>query len=571
MLTQGLKLHYQAITQIFLICLVGLPFNLFAQSTNAPANEAYTHLVDRYEIRSGSINPQLFSAWKPYQRAAIAQFMDTLQRSDLQWSRVDRFNLSYLSNDNWEFADTVDHISRKPLFKHFFRSKSDLFHVRAKDLDLHVNPVLHLGAGRETAAEINTFMNTRGVEVRGMIDDKLGFYSYIGENQVIFPGYTRDKILNERIVPHEGFWKSFKENGVDYLTARGYISFQASKHINLQFGHDRFKVGNGYRSLILSDYAPAYLFLKTQTRVWKFNYTNIFTEMTADITRNAGGTIDGSYPKKYMALHHLSLNIGKKLNIGLFESVIYSNADSLSNGHIELKYLNPVIFYRAVEHQNGSSDNVLLGLDFKWLVARKIALYGQVVLDEFLLENLKEGDGWWGNKYAVQLGGKYVDALGIPNLDLQLETNLARPYTYSHGKNFNSYSHYRQPLAHPIGANFAEIVAIARYQPAGRLRLTGKVIFAEYGDDTPGENFGGNILLNNRTRETDRGNKIGQGLNTDLLFTDFTASYQWKHNFFIDLKHIFRRLKRAEPEANQETHYTSVALRWNIPQRLNEF
>lgn len=549
-----------------------MPIVALAQSVNAPLNDDYYHLIDRYEIKNGKLYPGFFSAWKPYRRSHIANFVDSLRSSQQSWSATDQFNLHYLASDNWEWVDSVDNVSKRPFLKHFYRVESDLFHVDTKDFDLHINPVLYLGAGRETANDEKTFINTRGVEVRGMIDKKVGFYTFIGENQIIYPEYVRNKITGEIVVPHEGFWKDFKDNGVDYFTARGYISFEATEHINLQFGHDRFKVGNGYRSLILSDYAPAYLFLKAQTQVWKLNYTNLFTEMTADVFGNAGGLIDSDgYPKKYMALHHLSLNIGKKFNIGVFESVIYNNADSLGNGNIELKYLNPIIFYRAIEQQNGSSDNVLLGADFKWLAAKKLSFYGQLVLDEFLLENLKAGDGWWGNKYALQLGAEYIDALGINNLDLQLEGNLSRPYTYSHGDPYNSYSHYRQPLAHPLGANFKEVVAIARYQPVGKLRLTGKLIYASYGADTTGVNYGGNILLSNRTRENDFGNELGQGVNNDLFFADLTVSWQWKHNFFIDLKHVYRQLKSEVPARDQKTNYTSIALRWNIPQRLSEF
>jgi hypothetical protein len=62
----------------------------------------------------------------------------------------------------------------------------------------------------------------------------------------------------------------------------------------------------------------------------------------------------------------LSINIGKKLNLGVFELVAFSPDDSASTDHFRMDYLNPVIFYRAIEQQNGSTDNVLLGMDFKW-------------------------------------------------------------------------------------------------------------------------------------------------------------------------------------------------------------
>ncbi|UII28924.1 hypothetical protein LVD15_10985 [Fulvivirga maritima] len=557
---------------IFLLIAVVLPLYSQAQSALAPLNSDYYHTVDRYEILGGKIYPGFFTSWKGYERADIADFVDSLKQEDYSWSKSDAFNLEYLSNDNWEFADSSNNESRKPILKHFYRKKSDFYHVDTEDFDLHINPVIYFMGGTESASSQRTYINTRGVEIRGMIDKKVGFYSFIGENQAIFPEYVMSDIRQNIVVPHEGFWKGYNDNGVDFLTARGYITFNATKHINLQFGHDRFKVGNGYRSLILSDYAPGYLFLKMQTKVWKLNYTNLFTEMTANVEGNSTG-LTGSrrYDKKFMSLHHLSLNIGKKLNVGVFEAVIFSNPDSSGNNSYELKYLNPIIFYRAIEQQNGSSDNVLLGADFKWFPIKKVSLYGQFVLDEFVLENFKSGNGWWGNKYSLQLGAEYVNALGIDNLDLQVETNIARPYIYSHDTDYGSYSHYNQSLAHPLGANFNEVIGILRYQPMGRLQVTAKLIRAEYGTDGEGQNWGGNILLRNQTREQNENNEIGQGIGTTLMYGSLALSYQFKHNLFVDLTHIYRDLKSDQESLDENTNYTSLALRWNIPHRYNEF
>ena len=98
--------------------------------------------------------------------------------------------------------------------------------------------------------------------------------------------------------------------------------------------------------------------------------------MTADVTGNLGGLKDepGGYPNKFNALHHLSINIGKKLNIGVYEAVIFSY-DSTHN--FRLDYLNPIIFYRAIEQQNGSTDNVLLGMDLNGMQPGKFHSTGR--------------------------------------------------------------------------------------------------------------------------------------------------------------------------------------------------
>lgn len=539
---------------------------IWAQSVNAPLNADYYHLIDRLEIQEGELSKAFHSSWKPYQRKQITQHVDSVSSK----TDIATFNNTYLLRDSWEWSD-VDNESKKPFLKHFYKVKSDLFHVKTEDFDLHVNPVLFLSGGTETNGSVNTWINTRGAEIRGMIDKKLGFYSFLGENQMVLPSYVRSRVARNIAVPGEGFWKGYGDNGYDFFTARGYLSYQATKHLNLQFGHDRFKIGNGYRSLILSDNSPSYLFLKMNAQVWKINYNFMVNQMTADVTGNLSGlTGNDRYPHKYSAVHHLSINIGKKVNIGVFESVIFATDSVGNSGDFDLNYMNPIIFFRALEQQNGSPDNVLIGMDVKWLVVPGFSVYGQLVFDEFLLENLREGNGWWGNKFGIQLGGEYVNAFGVDHLDLQGEINLVRPYTYSHGSPYGSYSHYRQSLAHPLGANFTEMVGLVRYQPFKRLYTTAKLVLAKYGTDPSGQNFGGNILLNNVTREANFGNEIGQGIANDLMFANLDLTYMLRHNVFIDLSHIYRNVSIENGE-DFSTNFTSVALRWNIPKRLNEY
>ena len=76
------------------------------------------------------------------------------------------------------------------------------------------------------------------------------------------------------------------------------------------------------------------------------------------------------------------------------------------------------------------------------------------MLDEFTAKEMFANNGYWANKYGIQLGGKYFDAFGVRNLDLQAELNMVRPYTYSHYDSTSNYTHYNQPLAHPLGADF---------------------------------------------------------------------------------------------------------------------
>ncbi len=555
-----------------------------AQSTYAPLNRDYYHLIDRYEIQSGKFSANFFTTSKPFLRQNIGHWTDSIYQTETDkpskiFSPQDKYNLRYLANDNWAWSHEAEQENEKSLLNTFFRKKADFYHVNVKDFLLHINPVINFQAGAEQVADVEdsplTYTNSRGLQIHGTIDQKIGFYTYLSENQTAFPTYVRDWTDSMGVVPGEGFWKSFKENGVDFFTARGHIAFPVTRHINMQMGYGRHFMGNGYRSLVLSDFANDYLFLKINTKVWRIQYTNLFTEMRADVFVAPGGVgLYGTqrFPKKYFVLHRLGVDITKNLNFGLYETITFGQ-DPLTTGTtgFELSYLIPIIFYRSIEQETGSPDNAMLGADIKWNFLRHFSLYGQFMLDEFLLSEAKSGEGWWGNKYAAQIGLKYINALNIANLDVQVEYNLSRPYTYAHESLYTNYAHYRQALAHPLGANFRETLFIARYQPLPKLNLSGKLAIGKYGDDFGGSNWGKNILLDYATHEQEFGNEIGQGIATDLMYADVTASYQLFHNFFTDVNFIYRNLKSEIETRNQKSALISLSLRWNMAKRENIF
>ncbi len=197
-----------------------------------------------------------------------------------------------------------------------------------------------------------------------------------------------------------------------------------------------------------------------------------------------------------------------------------------------LSYLNPIIFLRATEQQNGSADNALIGLDFKANVAKRFQFYGQFLLDEFVLKEIRSGDGWWANKFGLQLGGKYINAFGLNNLDLQGEINLARPFTYSHFDSVSNYTHYNQPLAHPLGANFVEAIGIVRYQPHPKWTGSARLILWKQGIDSGASNVGTNIFRLNTDRPAGNyGYELPNGPRTTGVNAQLLVSYELKKHF----------------------------------------
>jgi len=391
--------------------------------------------------------------------------------------------------------------------------------------------VLDLQGGKDFQSDVAfTYNNTRGAIFQGGLGENFNFYTVVFESQGRFADYFNRYAEsigpfggNPAIVPGRGIAKEFLEDGYDFPVAEGYLSYKISDFFNVQFGHGKNFIGDGYRSLLMSDNASPYPYFKLNTSFWKLKYTNTFMSI-----RDVRGEVveEGSYRTKFMANHYLSLNLTKRFNLGLFESVVWQN----ENGRgFDVNYLNPVIFYRSIEFSTGArGGNAIIGVTGKYKVSDQINLYGQWIIDEFSTEKIFGGNQSWKNKLGYQLGVKYFDAFSVPDLYLQVEYNQVRPYTYSHNSIVLNYGHNNQSLAHLWGANFREIVGIARYR-RDRVFGSAKVIYGKRGfdfnDGTDDSYYGGNIYRSERDRAFEDGVKIGQGNTTTSLFAELEAGY----------------------------------------------
>lgn len=548
-------------------CFLFFSFFAKSQTTYIPFGDKQYILLERLEIKLPKDSSLIFSKTRPFSRKKIMEGLDASTLPEL--SAVDRHNLHslYLNNLEWLSPERREgYKSKKPILKNFFTTPANLFEVHVKDFDLIINPVIQFNLAKEQDNDQRLFLNSRGLTARGKIADKIGFYAYMTDNQERDPSWVQRFISERKAVPGAGFYKPFKDpGGVDYFDARGYFTFNVTKYIDVAFGYDKNFIGNGHRSLFLSDFGNSNLFLKLNTRIWKINYQNIFMELhNAD--NRAGDRLIG---KKYAAMHHLDINITKWLNIGLFEGVIFGRRDRFDFG-----YLNPIIFYRSIEQQNGSYDNSVAGLDVKANVAKKFQFYGQVLLDEFKLSEVRAGNGWWANKFGFQLGAKYIDAFNIKNLDLQVEHNSVRPFTYSHRDSVANYSHYNQPLAHPLGANFREFIGIARYQPAPKWLVQAKAILYQQGRDLNNVSYGSNIFLPSVPpyRVSDYGFSIGSGWKTNVLYASLLVNYELRENMFLEFMGILRKEEtRTAPIMSEKTSVVSLGFRWNMGRREQDF
>lgn len=484
--------------------------------------------------------------------------------------------------------DTLFHSSMRPLKFSDIRDtetfkKYNFFHEATaqsdSDFEFHYAPLIQSSLGYQWGGS-QDFLSEYGAGIA--LNSGYKRFSLQGDFLFLrsqFPDYFLDYINRREVVPSFGYALESSGHYNTFITNFA-LNYEASKYFTFSVGQGRNFIGDGYRSLLLSDFGNSYPYAKIETQIWKIKYTNLFTNYKSVFGSDGR---PGNFTNKYASTHYLEWQATKKLSLGFFESVLWQAGDTLIDRGFDVNYLNPVIFYRPVEFSTGSPDRVLVGLNVKYEPHKKVQLYGQMVLDEFLLREVRADvaqavrpdsarqHGWWGNKYGFQAGFKYFDAFGLGGLSLQGEVNLVRPYTYSHGTVLQNYAHFGQPLAHPLESNFFEYLAFIRYDH-DRFRVELQTMVALKGKDShEGENFGGDLYKSYRTRPYSHGHYIGQGSPHWIVYQgiDINAPLNKKRNLEAFLHYGIRFVSTAL--SDEAMSFIRIGLRTSIYNRYYDF
>lgn len=489
------------------------------------------------------------------------------------------------NNNDFKFTNLLDSVSneinvrtKSKFLSAFMNSVPDT--SASKHGTLVISPLFNLQSGLDFADKNKLLETGLGFCVRGSLKNRLSIFADYVSGNSSFPSYVDCTIVKTNVVPGQGYAYKTKlgycNRNLDF-----YIHYSSKKFFDFEFGKGRNFWGNGYRSLLLSDNANSYLYFKITTTVWKIRYVNLYTNFK-DVRNSHGFSSD--FVNKYGTFHYLSWNISKRINLSFFESIIWESKDSSDTRGFDVNYLNPVIFFRPVEFSLNSPDNALMGLDLRIKIFNHQQVYGQLLLDDFIASEVRKGFskilhpndtsiqyGSWMNKQAFQLGFKSFDLAGISNLSFQTEYNFVRPYTYSHKHIFENYSHFGQPLAHPLGANFWESVSFLKYR-IHRVFITAKFLYAIVGYDSTGTHFGQNIFQatfdsplgnTNNIVVNQYGNHVAQGIKTKLMYKDIRVDYLLipDMNLFASIGISMRTEKTKNTSQNCNYVYMAISTR----------
>lgn len=469
--------------------------------------------------------------------------LDSAIRDSLIQRRVD---VNEWQTKNWFF--------RKLFTEHLVEVRGDGFGVNFDFL-----PDMWIGKQDDRTL----WNNTREIALEGFIGKKFSFSANVTENQGVYPLYVDEYIRANRVIPGMGnAAKTYGKNGFDFSNASANLSFTPSRYINIQAGFGKNFIGNGYRSLLLSDFAFSYPYLKLTGTLGRVQYTAMWTQFI-----DMYDTIyddETPFPKKYGLFHYLDWSVNDRLNLGLFENVMWAPRGG------EFTYAVPILFLHSAQYNNGSPDKLLVGLNGSYKLSKGFTAYGQLAVNEFTLKEVFGGDGYWANKFGGQIGVRAFDLFKVNGLNLTAEYNTVRPYTYSASQRIKNYGHYNEPLAHPMGANFREGLLIANYN-YNRWQFGFQGNAAMYGADKNGLNYGKNIFLDYTSRVDDYGVKIGHGLRTTYFYGTASVGFLLnpKNNLRLEAAYTMRDEKNAV--VHKQDGFVTLGLRASFRNVYRDF
>jgi hypothetical protein len=436
-------------------------------------------------------------------------------------------------------TQTEVHNSKKS-WLHRILFDQHLVDVKNKDYTFYFDYITDLQLGREFETGKATNLNTRGYQASGTIGSKFYFYTSGFENQGKFANYEESYINNFKIVPGQApdrslIGQSTIKNSSDWSYVTSIAGYVPNKTMSIEIGQDKTFIGDGYRSILLSDYASNYPLLRLKLNLGQVQYMATWAYLDDQnairFDQNKSGP---GNRRKWAAFHYIDWNINSRLSAGFFNALIVAETDDLGNRHgFDINYINPVLFASSLGPSGTIPDHTLFGFNGKYKLLDKTTVYGQILFDQSVNSNY--------NKSAFQLGFRGANLLNVNALNYLFEYNTATPYTYSNQNPIVSYTDFSEPLAHPFGANFREWLGIMNYSK-GKFDFQGEVVYSKYGLNNNNVNYGKDVNLADNALTPPTPPSTTDGLTTSLKYAEGTISYMLnpKFNFRIELGGIYR-------------------------------
>lgn len=552
------------------------------QTVSVPLSHWAYDVVERWEVRG--LLDGVFNGSRPFSRREMAEYvsqaLQRLEEKPQKFSRTDREQLRYLVV---EFREELAALNRLPkhtawqprmqrLFrKPFFRLPGNYFYTNSRNLvtlhhgefHLFCDPIFAFGSQdlvQENGGIFSRKRTSNGLLFRGSLGRYFGFFFNLTDNHVkdtrFNSGHLPPQVLEESGWP---FLSRGSSGQFDFDDNMAYLTFNY-KYFYLLYGREYNQWGVGHNgNLLLSTNAQLYDQIKFEVRYWRFKYTHItaaleYVSPDARLSMKSQPHVD-----VFWAGNRLELNLGRGWQIGLSEAVVYGNRS------LQIGYLNPLSFFKSLEHYYGDRDNGVLGVDFEWRMRHGVKIFGEWFIDDITTGKL--GSKFFGNKFGCQGGVFLVNPLSVPDIDLLVEYTRLKPYVYSHTyRDYNKYKHYDTILGSNIGPNSDDLLVRLRRRFSKFLQISLAFERYRHGSNPPDRNVGGDPDQPFVYGTDNRDVVFLDGLLTVQKVWSISAQYELLRNLFANLQY---NLMQAN-SANRKGLF-SFRLSWNFGQKDEHF
>ncbi len=346
-----------------------------------------------------------------------------------------------------------------------FDKRLDLFYHYDSNFAFSINPIL--GGKVHYNEEGIAWHRWNGAEAWGSVGDHLGIYASLRDNGVNRPLYREKHLETEQgrnyklVDEEEGGRTDFSEmqGGISYAWEWGHVGLIK----------DELIWGTHYRQAnIFSGKPPsfAYLDLDLEPTDW-FRFRYIHASLVSEVVDSSrsyrnNGVFRGVMQDKYLAANLFIFTPWSGVDLSIGNSIIYADDG------IELAYLNPVMFYKSVDHTYSATGSSALGqnaqmfADFSVRRLPNLHLYGTLFMDELDIGN------FWDDEDHTRLfsikGGFRLSGL-IEDLEWTVEYTRTNPWTYRHQIPSTTFASNGYTLGHYLKGNSEELFSSLRYKP----------------------------------------------------------------------------------------------------------
>ncbi len=315
-----------------------------------------------------------------------------------------------------------------------------------------------------------------GFRLHGTLGNCLGYYLQV-TNGTLVSG-DKSVALEDSRLSHN---VKFADLNSDFDFTESHVQFDYDWFF-ASVGRENRKLGAGLgTSLFQSTNAPPHdqfnIGVKFSNFTYKFTHHSLLG--INESTTEFGATT--FIPSKYASTHRFAIKPSWG-EVGFWEHVIYSGRD------LDLAYLNPLSFFKSLEHSLHDRDNSVMGLDATIRFADNVQFKGSFLLDDIIFSEI--GNGYWANKTAMNAGLVFSF---IDNVNIGAEYSRVEPYTYSHFSARNSFTNDSLVYGAGLMPNSDEFALMIQYWWGNRYPVKAKLSYIQHGENI----YSGDSLIKN--------------------------------------------------------------------------